>query len=163
MLKKIAFLCVNPWEDFLLPTFHRYTKESYYLTQKQALLREDQLYCSEWIDPYGEIKEYSSLKLFGDDIKSPQLLYVQSSKKDIIKQVFTESDFVLVGMSISKKERDNIFLTILPWIEKAVFLWDSLVCDQQFLQQMQWEYKLKDFQIMETKRLPSYLTEALNS
>lgn len=161
MLKKIAFLCVNPWENFLPPTFQGCIKDYYQWIRSQALLREENLYCQEKVEVYGETEIPYGKKLFGEREETLQLLYVQSSQKGILQEVFSLADIVLVGMSGSRKECDKIFLTVLPWKEKTVFLWDSRICDESFLKQMKNEYKLKDAQMMEIKKLPSYLTEAL--
>jgi hypothetical protein len=52
---------------------------------------------------------------------------------------------------------------VLPWLEKVIFLFDGRICDEEYLGQMGREYKLKTAQMMEIKKLPSYLTEALMS
>ncbi|MBO5160565.1 MAG: hypothetical protein J6B94_13475 [Lachnospiraceae bacterium] len=161
MNKKIAFLCLNPWETFLPPTFQRCVKDYYQWTRRQALLREESLYCQEKIEVYGEPKISRGKKAFGENEETLQLLYVQSSQKEIIEEVFAMADVVFVGMSGSKKECDRRFLMVLPWQEKTIFLWDGRILDERFLEQIQREYKLRDNQLMEIKQLPSYLTEAV--
>ena len=81
MNKKIAFLCLNPWETFLPPTFQRCVKDYYQWTRRQALLREESLYCQEKIEVYGEPKISRGKKAFGENEETLQLLYVQSSQK----------------------------------------------------------------------------------
>ena len=162
MLRKIAFLCVNPWENFLSSAFQKGIRDYYHWTRSEALLREENLYCQEKIEVYGETEIPYGKKLFGERKETLQLLYVQSSQKELIEEVFRLADIVFVEMSISKQECDKIYLTVLPWIDKTIFLWDSRICDEKFLRQIQREYKLRDAQIMEIKKLPSFLTEALN-
>lgn len=163
MFKKIAFLCVNPLEKFLPPTFQSYIREHYEWARSEALLREENLYCQEKIDNYGETKIPYGKRVFGEQAETLQLLYVQSSQKEILENVFMLADIVFVAMSGSKKECDKIYLTILPWIEKTIFLFDERIFDEKYLKQIQHEYKLKKAQMMEMKKLPSFLTEALMS
>ena len=92
-----------------------------------------------------------------------QLLYVQSGQKEILEKVFSLAEIVFVTLSYNKKECDKTFMKILPWIEKTVFLFDERICDEKYLKQIQNEYKLKNIQLMEIKKLPSVLTEALRS
>ena len=161
MFKKIAFLCVNPLGNFLPPTLQGGIRECYQWTRSEALLREENLYCQEKIEVYGESKIPYGKTMFGECRETLQLLYVQSSQKEILEEVFSLADIVFVGLSGSKKECDKIFLKILPWIEKTVFLFDERICDEKYLKQIQNEYKLKNIQLMEMKKLPSVLTEAL--
>ena len=163
MFKKIVFLCVNPLGNFLPPTLQGCIRDYYQWTRSEALLREENLYCQEKIEPYGEARIAYGKRMFGEREETLQLLYVQSSQKELLEEVFTLADIVFVGMSGSKKERDKIFMTILPWIEKTVFLFDERICDEKYLRQMQCEYKLEPMQMMEMKKLPSFLTEATMS
>lgn len=161
MFKKIAFLCVNPLENFLPPALQGYIKDYYQWARSEVLLREENLYCQEKIEAYGETKIPYGKKMFGEREETLQLLYVQSSQKELLEEVFTLADIVLVGMSGSKKECDKVFLTILPWIEKTMFLFDERICDEKYLKQIQCEYKLRASQMIEMKKLPLFLTEAL--
>ena len=47
--------------------------------------------------------------------------------------------------------------------QKTIFLFDERIFDEKYLKQIQHEYKLKKAQMMEMKKLPSFLTEALMS
>lgn len=161
MFKKIAFLCVNPLGNFLQPALQGCIRECYQWTRSEALLREENLYCQEKIEVYGETKIPYGKNMFGEQAETLQLLYVQSGRKELLEKVFSLADVVFVGLSGNKNECDKIFLTILPWIERAVFLYDNRICDEKYLKQIQGEYKLKDIQLMEMKKLPSILTEAL--
>lgn len=161
MFKKIAFLCVNPLGNFLQPALQGCIRECYQWTRSEALLREENLYCQEKIEVYGETKIPYGKNMFGEQAETLQLLYVQSGRKELLEKVFSLADIVFVGLSGNKNECDKIFLTILPWIERAVFLYDNRICDEKYLKQIQGEYKLKDIQLMEMKKLPSILTEAL--
>lgn len=159
---KIAFLCVNPWENFLPSVSQGGIRDYYRWMRSQALLREETLYCQEKVEVYGESKIPYGSQLFAEKEGILQLLYVQSSQKELIEEVFSVADVVLVGMPESKKECDKIFLTVLPWMEKTIFLWDERICAEKFIRQIQNEYKLKDRQIMEVKKLLPHLTEAFD-
>ena len=163
MFKKIAFLCVNPLGNFLRPTLQGCIRECYQWTRSEALLREENLYCQEKIEVYGETKIPYGKNMFGERAETLQLLYLQSSRKELLEKVFSLADIVFVGLSGSKRECDKIFLTTFPWIEKTVFLFDERICDEKYLKQIQREYKLKNIQLMEMKKLPSILAEALIS
>ena len=69
MLKKIAFLSVNPLENFLPPTLQGCIKDHYQWMRSEALLREENLYCQEKIEPYGEtgIPYQTLINLYLDD------------------------------------------------------------------------------------------------
>ncbi len=161
MFKKIAFLCVNPLENFLPKTLQGCIRDYYQWMRTEALLREENLYCQEKIEAYGETRIPYGKRMFGEREETLQLLYLQSSQKELLEEVFSLADIVFVGTSGSKKECDKIFLKILPWIEKTVFLFDERLCEEKYLKQIQCEYKLKNAQMMEMKKLPSFLTEAL--
>ncbi len=161
MLNKIAFLCVNPWESFLPAAFQGYIKSYYQWICKETLLREETMYCQERIALYGEPEMPLREKLFQNKKGAPQLLYVQSHQKELLQKVFKMADLVVVGMSGSKRECDKIFMNILPWKEKILFLWDNRICDKSFLKKIKREYGLADRQLLEAKKLPSFLTEAL--
>lgn len=163
MFKKIAFLCVNPLGNFFSSTLQGCIKECYQRTRSEALLREENMYCQEKIEVYGESGISYGKNLFGEQAETMQLLYVQSGQKEILEKVFSLAEIVFVTLSYNKKECDKTFMKILPWIEKTVFLFDERICDEKYLKQVQNEYKLKNIQLMEIKKLPSVLTEALRS
>ena len=99
MFKKIAFLCVNPLGNFLPPTLQGAIRECYQWTRSEALLREENLYCQEKIEVYGEPKIPYGKNMFGECGETLQLLYVQSSQKEILEKVFSLADIVFVGLS----------------------------------------------------------------
>lgn len=161
MLKKVAFLCVNPLGNFLPPAFQGRVRDYYQWTRNEALLREENLYCQEKIEVYGESGIPYGKKMFGEREETLQLLYVQSRQESVIEEVCSLADIIFVELSGSKKECDRIFLSVLPWLEKVIFLCDGRIFDESFLRQLRAEYRLKTSQIMEIKKLPLYLTEAL--
>lgn len=163
MFKKIAFLCVNPLGNFFSSTLQGCIKECYQRTRSEALLREENLYCQEKIETYGEARIPYGKRMFGEREETLQLLYVKSNQKELLEEVFGLADIVFVGMPGSQKEREKIFLSILPWIEKVVFLFDERIFDERTIKQIQQEYKIEDTQMMEMKKLPSFLTEAFVS
>lgn len=163
MFKKIAFLSLNPLENFLPSTFHDYIRDYYQWILGEALLREDSLYCQEKIETYGEAGTLYGKGMFGEKKETLQLLYVKSNQKELLEEVFNLADLVFVGMPGSKKEREKIFLSVLPWIGKVVFLFDDRLFDKKTIWQIEQEYKINDAQMMEIKKLPSFLTEALIS
>ncbi len=162
MINKIAFLCTNPREGFLPPISQLSMKDCYYHTRNEALLREESLYCREKIEIYGESVFYDEDPLFLNDSKNQQIIYVQTSDQKLIQKVFAQADLVFMGISGSRQVCDRIFLSILPWMEKPIFLWDEKICDKNYLMQLQKEYQLKDTQMMDAKKLPTYLLEAFH-
>ena len=163
MFKKIAFLSLNPLENFLPPALQGSIRDFYLWTLQEALLREENLYCQEKIETYGEARIPYGKRMFGEREETLQLLYVKSNQKELLEEVFVLADIVFVGMPGSQKERDKIFLSILPWIEKVGFLFDERIFDERTIRQIQQEYKIDGAQIMEMKKLPSFLTEAFIS
>ena len=83
MFKKVAFLCVNPLENFLPPAFQGNVRDYYQWMRGEALLREENLYCQERIEIYGEPKIPYGKKVFGESAETLQLLYVKSCQKKI--------------------------------------------------------------------------------
>lgn len=118
------------------------------------------MYCKERIAIYGETENPLEENLFQNRRGIVQVLYLESHQKELIEKAFKGADLVIVGISGSKKECDKLFMSILPWKEKALFLWDERVCDESFLKKIKREYGLKSIQMMEIKKLPSFLTEA---
>ena len=162
MFKKIAFLSLNPLENLLPSTFHDYIKDYYQWTLSEALLREERLYCQEKIETYGEAGSLYGKGMFGETKETLQLLYLKSRQKEVLEEVFGLADLVFVGMPGNQTEREKIFLLVLPWIEKVVFLFDDRLFGEESIRQIGQEYKIHDAQMMEIKKLPSFLTEALN-
>lgn len=161
MLNKIVFLCVNPWESFLPAAFQGCTRSYYQWICEETPLREEMMYCQEQIALYGEPEILQGEQLFEERKGVLQIIYVQSHQKELLQKVFETADLVIAGISGSKRECDKVFMNILPWKEKILFLWDDRICDKGFLRQIKREYGLTDRQILEAKKLPSFLTEAL--
>lgn len=160
MSKKIAFLCLNPWESFLPPHFQGRSKAYYDYVCSAELLKEEMMYCKEHIEVYGENHKREQTPLFeaADDL--PEILYVQSHQESVLRETFETADLVIVGLPGSKTECDKIFLTALPWKEKLIFVWDYRMDQVDFIRQIQREYGLEGGQFMEAKKLPPFLTEA---
>lgn len=160
MSKKIAFLCANPWESFLPPHFQGRSKAYYDYVCSDELLREEMVYCKEYIDIYGENHKRERETLFDAENEFPEILYVQSHQKHILQEIFETADLIIVGLPGSKIECDKIFLTALPWKEKLIFVWDYRMDQVDYIRQIQREYGLEGCQFMEAKKLPPFLTEA---
>lgn len=153
MENKIAFLCVNPWENFLSPIFQSSSREYYHWIREMVVLQKIKPYCQELLEIYGEYKFSDAEKLFSDRRKGLQLLYVQSSCGRVIEEVFRRADVVVMGLPGCKKEFDKTFMTIFPWKDHIKFFWDSHICrDETFIMELCREYKLHAAQIFEIKR-----------
>ena len=113
MENKIAFLCVNPWENFLSPVFQSSSREYYRWIREIVVLQKIKLYCQEWIEIYGEQKYSDADNFFSDHKKGLQLLYVQSNCSRVIEEVFQKADVVVMGLPGCKKEFDKTFMLSL--------------------------------------------------
>lgn len=162
MINKIVFLCVNQWEEFQPAAVQGLTRNYYHHFCETALLQEDKTYYKEQVSLYGDHQNLQSEELFKSHCKKIQILYVRSNRKEIFQKVFQTADLVIVGLPYSKKECDKIFLLLLPWKDKILFLWNKQVSDKSFLKQLQREYGLPDGQLLEAEKLPSFLAEAVN-
>lgn len=162
MGNKIVFVCVNPVESFLPPVFQGHMRTYFEWVCKAIFLRDETMYCNKRIELYGESEKLKKEMLFQNMEKVPQLLYLQSNQKELLAEACKMADLIIVGMSASKKECDKIFLAVLPWKDKVLFLWDDCSCDEQFLKQIQKEYGVDERQLMEAKKLPLFLAEALH-
>ena len=160
MIRKIAFLCVNPWESFQ-PSFSRgNAQEHYQWIYQEAVQRRSVPCCQQVIDIYGDDLWEEERQIFTGDAKKLQLLYVRSHRKNLLKQVYHAADLVFVSMPESRKECDKIFLSVFPWKEQSYFLWENrYISDDGFFDRIQREYQLKEDQIVESKRLPHFLRE----
>ncbi len=159
MYNKIAFVCANPWEKFL-PAISRGNAKDYYdwLCQK-AFLKRMEPYCEERIELYGDFMEENSRKRLGfrENSNALQFLYLQGKQSQNFRNILKAADFVVVGMPDDRKECDEIYLSVLPWKEKSVFLWDGCRSKgEAFFKRLQREYQIKDTQIAEIKMLPSF-------
>lgn len=153
MLNKIAFLCVNPWERFLPVAFQSCGREYYQWMCSQALLRDFRPYCREWIETYGETGNFEGRELFTECGNELQFLYVQSNRRQLVEKVFEASDLVIMGLPGCRKEFEKIFIPVLPWKDKIMFLWDRRICrDEDFFKRLCSEYKLREAQMIEIKR-----------
>lgn len=156
MCKKVAVVCANPWETFLPVISQGSAKKYYEWLHEQAVLREENPYCREKIELYGDLLNENQETLFLEETEKLQFLYVQTKREEILEKVLNEADFIIVGMPQNRSECDRIYLTILPWIEKSIFLWDGRISQgKDFFRKIQREYKLKEMQVMEMNKLPS--------
>ncbi len=156
MYKKIAVVCMNPWETFLPEISQSNAKKYYEWLHQQAVLREVNPYCKEKIELYGDSSSEKQEALFSEETEELQFIYIQTKQEKLLEKVLGEADFILVGMPLNREECDRIYLTILPWIEKSIFIWDGRIGPgKEFFRKIQREYKIKDAQIMEMNKLPS--------
>lgn len=155
MNRKIAIVCANPWETFLPPVSQGNAKKYYQWLHEQADSHKFVHCCQEKTAPYGDILSPASELSFLEDTTGTQFLYVQLKQKDLLKKVLQEADDVLIGMPANRTECDKIYLSLLPWIEKCIFLWDGRTgMGKEFYRRLQSEYKLESRQILEIKSLP---------
>lgn len=152
-MNKIAFLCVTPRESFLPPMFQSCVKEYYLWVKEQVALLQWNLDCQEQMELYGESQSLENCELFPESRKGIQLLYIQSSRKPVIAEVFRRADIVVMGLPGCKKEFDRMFMTIFPWKDRIKFFWNSRICrDEEFIRELCGEYKLHAAQIFEIQR-----------
>ena len=160
METKIVFLCVDPWEGFLLPGYQSYGREYYQCITGTNLLREENSYCQERIEVYGESEGFCNTPLFSKTDDEVQILYVQSGRKEVLKEVFQKADIVMMGLPRSKKEFDKIYMTVFPWIDRIKFLWDKRICEKKtFLKELCMKYKLSESQFIEIEKPSSFERE----
>ena len=155
MINKIAVVGANPWENFL-PEFSRANAREYYeWLHQEAHLRNISHNCQEQVEIYGDLLVSNQIVWFEEEFEGVQFLYVQGKQEGILPVILREADLVVVGMPRCRKECDQIYLMVLPWIEKSLFFWDGRVSrEKAFFKKIQREYKLKDKQIVEFKKLP---------
>ena len=156
MRTKIAVVCTNPWEKFLPVISQSNAKKYYEWLREQAVLREENTHCKEKIAMYGDMPNANQDNLFSEEKEEFQILYLQTNQEKLLEKVLNEADFILVGMPQDRKECDRIYLMILPWLEKSMFIWDGRISQgKEFLNKIEREYKLKKAQIVEMNKLPS--------
>ena len=156
MHTKIAVVCTNPWEKFLPVISQSNAKKYYEWLREQAVLREENPYCKEKIAMYGDMPNANQETLFSEEKEEFQILYLQTNQEKLLEKVLNEADFILVGMPQDRKECDRIYLMILPWLDKSMFIWDGRISQgEEFLKKIEREYKLKKAQIVEMNKLPS--------
>lgn len=155
MINKIAVVDANPWENFL-PEFSRANARKYYeWLHHEAHLRGINHSCQEQIEIYGSMFPQNQTKRFVKNYEGVQFLYVQGKQEAVLPGVLKEADLVVVGMPRCRKECDQIYLAVLPWIEKILFFWDGRVSrEKEFLKRIQREYKLNKKQMIEFKKAP---------
>lgn len=152
-MNKIAFLCVNPWERFLPFSFQSCVREYYQSVKARALSLEREIGYREYVEVYGETIPIPEVSLFLPEKEKLQLLYIQSSRIHILERLFKEADLVVMGLSGSRKETEKFYLSVHPWHEKVLFLWDSHICqDETFAERLVREFKLRNAQVMEIKK-----------
>lgn len=150
MLNKVAFLCADPWECFLPEAFQSYSRIYYQWVKKLAVLKNIKLCCKEYIDIYGEAEGGFENELFSATDDMLQLLYVQSSRKEFIGEVFQKADLVIMGLPGSRKEFDKIYMSVFPWKDEILFLWSSHISrDQEYINRLSRECMLRKEQIIE--------------
>lgn len=152
MMNKIAFLCVNPWERFLPHAFQSCGKEYYSFVKKMAFSGNRAPDCREYVEMYGEPVRMPEEPFFSVEDDFLQLRYVQSSSLSVLEKLFGEADLVVAGISGSREEFEKLCMTIYPWKEKMLFLWDSHICrDDHFPEMLLRECRLRKAQMIEIK------------
>lgn len=125
MFKKIVFLCTDPWERFLSFGIQGHSRKYYEVGKLLMKMKNLEPLCKEYIDIYGEPEIQTPANLFENDRKDPQLVYIQSQRRELLKKIFHEADMVIMGIPGNKKEFEKIYLKILPWKEQILFLWNE--------------------------------------
>lgn len=158
ILKKVVFLCVDPWERFLSPAVQSYGREYFCRVQTTGTVQEEQSYCAEHKEIYGEEPLKSLQEFFLLEDHRMQIVYVQSKSRHILEDVFQKADLVVMGLPGSKKEFEKIYLEIFPWIDQVLFLWDERVGKGDvYLKELCHEFKLDERQFWEMKNGHGFL------
>ena len=153
MMNKIAFLCVNPWESFLPPSFQSCGREYYRRVKEYAISCRMASDCREYVEMYGEPVRQREEPFFSVQDDRLQLRYVQSSSLPVLKKLFLEADLVIAGISGSREEFEKLCMAVYPWKEKVLFLWDSHICrDEHFPEMLFRECRLRKAQMVEIRR-----------
>lgn len=152
-MNKIAFLCVTPMEGFLSPAFQSSVREYYQWIHDQAVVKSAGFQCREHIDTYGEAEKHNKAELFVPTEERKQLLYIQSNRGELVKEVFEKSDLVIMGISGCRREFDKIFMPVFPWKDQVLFFWDQQICrGYDYIRKICNEYKLRESQLIELER-----------
>lgn len=152
-MNKIAFLCVTPLEGFLSPAFQSSVREYYQWMYNQAVLKSIEFQCRERIDTYGEAEKNNMKELFMPVEDRKQILYIQSNRKELVREVFKKADLVIMGLSGCRREFDKMFMPVFPWKDKIIFFWDQQICrGEEYIRQICNEYKLRESQLIELER-----------
>ena len=165
MSNKVVFLCTDPRESFLSFASQSHTKAYYEWTKKVFALKNIKAECREYHELYGEIEEDCE-QLFQDEKGQLLLLYVQSDRQTLIEKIFQSGNLVIMGLPGSRTEFEKIFMTIVPWKNKVMFLWgnhigrdesyikklsrDCMIREEQFVQFEVWKRNLN------IKKLPLF-------
>lgn len=153
---KIAVVCANPWETFLPFKCQGNARTFYQWLCEQSRQFNGHSRETEQVERYGDLSFPDKEAAFKEKTENHQIVYVQSHRREILETVLDAADLVIVGMPGTRKECDKIYLSVLPWKEKCVFLWDEGTCrEKAFFRQIQNEYKLEKEQIAKFKGLSS--------
>ena len=149
---KIAVVCANPWETFL-PFQCQGNARFFY----RWLCKQSRRFCinsreEEQVAMYGVTPISNKNAAFETKNRNLQIVYIQSHRREILEKILDEADKVIVGMPRIREECDKIYLLLLPWKEKCVFLWEEgSCCEETFFKKIQREYKLEKEQIKKFK------------
>lgn len=125
MFNKFAFLSVDPWEPFLSPVMQSHSRKYYEFIKLMMKQKKIEILCWEYMDLYGEAEPYVPSGIFEKNKEIFQLVYIQSSRKKLLGKVFQEADVVMVGFPGNKKHFEKIYMTLLPWKDRILFLWND--------------------------------------
>lgn len=125
MFNKFAFLCVDPWEQFSSPIMQSHSRKYYEFAKLVMKQKKLEIQYKEYIDLYGEAECSVPPEIFEKDKKIFQLVYIQSNRKRVIGKAFQEADIVMVGVPENKKLFEKIYMSILPWKDSTLFLWND--------------------------------------
>ncbi len=173
MFNKVAFLCVDPWEQFLSPIMQSHSRKYYELIKMLMQQKKIKIRSREYRDLYGESRSCEPFEIFEKNTELFQVVYIQSSRKTFLEKVFQEADMVLVGLPENQKNFEKIYLLLLPWKERILFLWnDQIKMEPSYLERLIQEWMLEQKQIigiMEScqkifgiKKAPELLQELMN-
>ena len=158
---KIAVVCANPWETFL-PSGCQGNARFFY----QWLCNRSQQFClpsrqAKQVELYGTPPVSTPDTLFDKENKNLQIVYIESHRREGMESILNEADQIMVAMPKLLEECDKIYLQLLPWKEKCVFLWEDNGCREDgFFKKIQKEYKLEETQIEKLKGLSSIQWES---
>ena len=157
-MKKVVFLCVDPWEYFLPSVKQSYGREYFCRVQAEGMVQEERSYCTEHRELYGEEPLKALQEFFLLEDRRMQIVYIQSKSRHILEKVFQEADVVLMGLPSDKMEFEKIYLEICPWIDRILFLWDERVGKGEvYLKELCYEFKIDERQFWEFKNVHGFL------
>lgn len=152
-MQKVAFLCTTPLEKFSKDIFSIYGKQYFQWVHDMAMLRNEKMLCKEIVEIYGEHMPYAGQDVFDSKGQNLQILYVQSNCRQLLEKVFCQADLVVMGLPVHKEELDKLFMSVFPWKDQIMFLWDNYRCQESsILKKLCREYKLREEQLVEIKR-----------